>query len=924
MKIVFFTTAHNSLSQRAFVELVDRGHTVIVVIASSEDVMLEAVEREHPDLIVAPMLKKVIPASIWQQHTCIIVHPGIKGDRGPSSLDWAILNACEEWGVTLLQAGAEMDAGDIWASRTFSMRGGSKSHLYRHEVTEADRQGLLETIAKFESKTFVPEPLDYSRKDVKGCLQACMKQADRAIDWAEPSASILRKIRCADSFPGILDTVLGMQCYLYGAHEEDMLRGTPGEIIAKRDGAICRATGDGAIWITHLKQKGTDGQPSFKLPATHVLGDRLDHVQEAPLAVDQWCIGRTYREIWYEERHAVGYLHFDFYNGAMSTDQCQRLREAFLLIRRRPTKVIVLMGGTDFWSNGIHLNMIEATDDPAHESWRNIQAMNDLVRELITTESHLVISALQGTAGAGGVILALAADCVYARKGIVLHPHYKGMGNLYGSEYWTYLLPKRVGREKARELTEALLPISSRTAQQIGLLDDAFEEDAASFREHIRELAEELASSHRYEPMLEEKRQARKNDEERKPLQVYRNEELQRMWLNFFGADRSYHLARKNFVYKGLMPDQDRGDERGRTGGHVEFTAGQDAGWHYGRQPARDGYCGRASMTAEILDGRAMSAEMKAELRGEMRRFVEKQGQAPGLGIVRVGGDAASGVYSKTILRVAADVGITAHLEQLPVNTSADELRALLVQLNNDQAVHGILVQMPLPAHLSQKMVAATIASSKDIDGISSRSVGNLFLGLPSFLPSTAAAVMEILERTHTPLEGRRVVVISRSNVVGKPLGIMLLQKNATVTICHSYTTNLAALTRQADVLVAAAGRPRLVTDEMVKPGAVVIDVGINALPDGGIVGDVDFASVREVAGAITPVPGGVGPLTNVVLLKQCVQAAWQEVRERKEWTSTACQISAYAGNDADHWHRMVATHTIVSASWEIAKPRFK
>jgi len=908
MKIVFFTTAHNSLSQRAFVELVDRGHTVVVVIASSEEVMLEAVEREHPDLIVAPMLKKVIPASIWQHYTCIIVHPGIKGDRGPSSLDWAILNGYEEWGVTLLQADAEMDAGAIWVSRTFAMRGGSKSHLYRHEVTEAAIQGLLETIAKFESKTFVPEPLDYSREDVKGRLQASIKQADRAIDWSEPSASILRKIRCADSFPGILDTVLGIPCYLYGAHEEDVLRGTPGEIIAKRDGAICRATGDGAIWITHLKQKGTDGQPSFKLPATHVLGDCLAQVPEAPLAVDQAYDGRTYREIWYEERQAVGYLHFDFYNGAMSTDQCERLREAFLLVRQRPTKVIVLMGGTDFWSNGIHLNMIEAADDPAHESWRNIQAMNDLVRELITTDSHLVISALQGNAGAGGVILALAADFVYARKGLVLNPHYKGMGNLYGSEYWTYLLPKRVGGEKAQELTEALLPISSRTAQQIGLIDEAFEEDAASFREHIRKVAQELASSHRYESMLEEKRQTRKNDEERKPLQAYRNEELQRMWMNFFGADQSYHMARKNFVYKGLLPYPKRddagfergsgsfldgarqfaGDERYRTGGRVEFVAGQDTGWHYGEQPARANYGGRASMTAEILDGRAMSAEIKAELRGEVRRYVEKQGQAPGLGIVRVGGDAASGVYSKAILRMAEDVGINARLEQLAVNTSADELRAMLVQLNNDQAVHGIIVQMPLPAHLSQRMVVATISSSKDIDGISTRSAGNLFLGLPSFLPSTAAAVMEILERTHTPLEGRRVVVISRSNVVGKPLGMMLLQKNATVTICHSCTTNLAALTRQADVLVAAAGRARMVTDEMVKPGAVVIDVGINALPDGGIVGDVDFASVREIAGAITPVPGGVGPLTNVMLLKQCVQAAWQLAGEKKKFKTAA------------------------------------
>src|SRR5437867_5413692 len=180
------------------------------------------------------------------------------------------------------------------------------------------------------------------------------------------------------------------------------------------------------------------------------------------------------------------------------------------MARSAEQRVIVPMGGTDFWSNGIHLNMIEAADDPAHESWRNIHAMNDLVRELITTESHLVIAALQGNAGAGGVILALAADYVYARKGIVLNPHYQGMGNLYGSEYWTYLLPKRVGEEKARELTDALLPISTKTAHQIGLLDDAFEEDAASFREHIRQIVEELASSHRYELLLEEKRHTRK------------------------------------------------------------------------------------------------------------------------------------------------------------------------------------------------------------------------------------------------------------------------------------------------------------------------------------------------------------------------------------------------------------------------------
>jgi len=283
-------------------------------------------------------------------------------------------------------------------------------------------------------------------------------------------------------------------------------------------------------------------------------------------------------------------------------------------------------------------------------------------------------------------------------------------------------------------------------------------------------------------------------------------------------------------------------------------------------------------VTAEILDGRALGAEIKAELRDEVRKYLQERGRPPGLAIVRVGGDAASGMYSKAILRVAEDVGVRASLEELPAQTSADELLAMLQYLNVDEATQGILVEMPLPPHLSQKMVADTVTSEKDIDGISPRSAGNLFLGLPSFLPSTAAAVMEILERTSTPLAGKRVVILGRSNVVGKPLSMMLLQKNATVTICHSRTARLADFTRQADVLVSAVGRANLITAAMVRPGAVVIDVGINALPGGGIVGDVDFASVREVASALTPTPGGVGPLTNVLLLKQCVQAAWQEV----------------------------------------------
>jgi methylenetetrahydrofolate dehydrogenase (NADP+)/methenyltetrahydrofolate cyclohydrolase len=282
-------------------------------------------------------------------------------------------------------------------------------------------------------------------------------------------------------------------------------------------------------------------------------------------------------------------------------------------------------------------------------------------------------------------------------------------------------------------------------------------------------------------------------------------------------------------------------------------------------------------VTATILDGRAIGAEIRAELREEVQRYIQQAGHEPGLAIVRVEGDAASGVYSKAILRVAGDVGVKARLELLSATATAVELRDLLLHLNSDASTHGVIVQMPLPAHLPQSIVVETLSAAKDIDGITPLSAGNLLLGVPTFLPSTAAAVMEMLARAGTPLAGRRVVVLGRSNVVGKPVALLLLQQNATVTICHSRTTNLAEVTRQADVLVVAVGCANMLTAEMVRPGATVIDVGINARPEGGIVGDINFASVCEVAGAVTPTPGGIGPLTNVLLLKQCVQAAWRQ-----------------------------------------------
>ena len=220
--------------------------------------------------------------------------------------------------------------------------------------------------------------------------------------------------------------------------------------------------------------------------------------------------GDSWREIAYEERAGVGYLHFDFYNGAMSTDQCRRLLEAYRQARSRPTRVIVLMGGRDFFSNGIHLNVIEAAEDPATESWRNLLAIDDVVREIVETDSHLVISALAGDAAAGGVPFALAADYAVAREDVVLNPYYRHMGGLYGSEYWTYLLPRRIGHDLADELTSPPFePMGTRRAVEIGLLDDAFGDNVERFRARVRAMAKYLAAAPDHGARLEAKRRAR-------------------------------------------------------------------------------------------------------------------------------------------------------------------------------------------------------------------------------------------------------------------------------------------------------------------------------------------------------------------------------------------------------------------------------
>jgi putative two-component system protein, hydrogenase maturation factor HypX/HoxX len=555
LRILFLVSAHNSLSQRAQVAVSEMGHDVTVAVVDSPVAIEAAAARHNPDLILCPFLKTIIPESVWTKHRCLVVHPGPKGDRGPSSLDWAIELGMGEWGVTVLEATGEIDGGDIWATRTFRTRSAGKSSLYRHEVRRAAVQAMVEALAGVGDDAFSPTPLDPHDPTVSGRPRPLMTQEDRAIDWASDSTStVLRRIRAAEGAPGLLDSIGGTEFHLFGAHREGTLRGTPGEIVAQRDGAVCRATIDGAVWITHLKRRDEGDARFFKLPAARALALAGSEVEapEVPVAVHAPIPDdETYREIRYEERAGVGYLHFDFYNGAMSTDQCRRLREAYAYARaRRGTRVIVLMGGADFWSNGIHLNVIEAAENPGEESWYNLHAIDDFVRDVVETDSHLVVAGLCGDAAAGGVPLALAADHVVAREDVVLNPYYRHMGGLYGSEYWTYLLPRRVGHEVAAELTEEPAPLGTRRAVELGLLDAAFGESAEAFRAQLRGLAERLARHPDVSHWLAEKRRRRTRDEQVKPLGAYRAEELARCHECFFGMDRSYHEARRRFVYK--------------------------------------------------------------------------------------------------------------------------------------------------------------------------------------------------------------------------------------------------------------------------------------------------------------------------------------------------------------------------------------
>jgi methylenetetrahydrofolate dehydrogenase (NADP+) / methenyltetrahydrofolate cyclohydrolase len=277
-------------------------------------------------------------------------------------------------------------------------------------------------------------------------------------------------------------------------------------------------------------------------------------------------------------------------------------------------------------------------------------------------------------------------------------------------------------------------------------------------------------------------------------------------------------------------------------------------------------------MAARIIEGKRIAAEVRAKVRQRIQRLREVTGKLPGLAVVLVGDDLASATYVRSKAKACQEAGIHSRQITPPGDISQPELIRIIHELNRDPQIHGILVQLPLPKHLDERAVLEDVDSAKDVDGFTFANIGRLVENQPLFVPCTPAGILELLDREGIVIQGQQAVVVGRSEIVGKPVSLLLLHRHATVTICHSRTHDLASETRRADILVAAAGRPRLITGEMVKPGAVVIDVGINRI-GGRLIGDVDFDSVAAVASALTPVPGGVGPMTVAMLLRNTLRA---------------------------------------------------
>ena len=492
---------------------------------------------------------------------------------------------------------------------------------------------------------------------------------------------------------------------MYGCHKEGLLKGGIRSILATREGAICLGTLDGAVWITHLREaKG--GKIPFKLPATKILGE--DHLKVLGIREsvydsfdNKYGKTPTFRQVWYEEVGDVGILNFDFHNGAMSTGQCKLLMEAYIRAKQRPVKVLVLKGSKDFFSNGIHLNMIEASKNPAGESWKNINAINGVVKEILTNTKQITVSAVEGNAGAGGVYLAIASDVVIASEASVLNPHYKTMG-LFGSELHTYTTKKRVCVEKAELMKAHCLPISAESAQKHKLIDQVVLKNLDFSSEVLRKT---LTLAESYQDTILRKANIFNRSKSEQAMVACEGKELNKMFDNF--SNDVYHQARTGFVYK--IPAKE-------TPIHLV---------NYKVNASLSGF----GTKGNILRGDKFAVEMKQNLRDRITNLKKEDPMfQPGLAIVQVGNREDSNVYVNKKIKMADSIGIKAFHLRLPQEITEEDLTRAVEQLNEEDHIHGIMLQLPLDCtnHINTSNILNLISPVKDVDSIGSTNLGNI------------------------------------------------------------------------------------------------------------------------------------------------------------------------------------------------------
>ena len=567
-RIGLLYTRFASMPQALWTALQEDGHDVIRpedleigVPMSSED-MIRFARLAAPDVLLCPFLKEVVPPSVCEQTTTWIPHPGIRGDRGPSSLSWAILTGAPKWGLTMVRAEPastpeELDGGNVGAWREFAMPAeATLSEIYARYVVPAAIDRAREILARMAvDPTYGGRPLAAFGRAVVGQHRPALRQDRLAFAWDDHPDQILRRVRAAPF--GVRTELAGQPVNVYDAHPQrdehpgfrprQRMADRPGELVAHRDGAVLVATGAGsAVWIGHAKVKPTDGGRGLKLPAVHAVQARLTGRPESVLHPESSNgQARTHQVIRYRRESRVGWIHAEPYNGASSTAFCGRLLTALQYAAKQDTSAVALVGGKVAFNNGIHLGVIEAADDPRAEAWANIQRIDD-VAEFVFNLSHgghlarrqATIAVLSSSAGAGGAILSACFDVVLARPSINLNYHYGAMG-LSGSELRSLVLPLRAGEQAAERLLTDCLPVSPTTAHRLGLVDAIGPDDPVGFDRWASQVATEVAAAPPKVPPPIDTR-------------PYRQRELADMWRDIHEDRHGFEAKRRHFL--GVVP----------------------------------------------------------------------------------------------------------------------------------------------------------------------------------------------------------------------------------------------------------------------------------------------------------------------------------------------------------------------------------